>query len=96
MCSLLGSCVALCLLSRCRLHPVLLGVAPSRSVPTQGAAVKALIGQGVVPDLVFFQNHSNQELCLEDIVLATVNTAICRVCTPLKKESGIRSQPARF
>jgi hypothetical protein len=33
LCSLLGSCVFLCLLSRCRLRHVLLGVAPFRSAP---------------------------------------------------------------
>jgi hypothetical protein len=33
VCSLLGSCVALCLLLRCRLCLVLLGVAPFRSAP---------------------------------------------------------------
>jgi hypothetical protein len=33
VCSLLGSCVALCVLLRCRLRLVLLRVAPSRSAP---------------------------------------------------------------
>jgi hypothetical protein len=33
VCALLGLCVALCLLSRCRLRPVLLDIAPSCSAP---------------------------------------------------------------
>jgi hypothetical protein len=41
VCSLLGSCVALCPLLRCPLCLVLLGVAPFRSAPPRGAEAEA-------------------------------------------------------
>jgi hypothetical protein len=52
VCLLLGSSVALCLLSRCRLRVA--GRSPLLFRPASRAEAEARLGQGVVPDSGFF------------------------------------------
>jgi hypothetical protein len=52
--SLLGWCVALCVRSRCRLRPVLLGVVPPRSAPLGVLRPKPLRGKAWSPIWFFF------------------------------------------
>jgi hypothetical protein len=54
VCSLRGSCVALCLLSRCRLCLVLLGVAPFSSAPLGVLRPKPRWGRAWSPIWFFF------------------------------------------
>jgi hypothetical protein len=59
VCSLLGSCVALCQLLRCRLCLVMLGVAPLRSAPPGVLRPKPQWGRAWSPIWFFFSVSGN-------------------------------------
>jgi hypothetical protein len=60
VCSLLGLCFALCLLSRCRLCLVLLGVAPFRSAPLRVLRPKPRWSRAWSPTWFVFFSHDAQ------------------------------------
>jgi hypothetical protein len=57
VCSLLGWCIVLCMLSRCHLNALLLGEPPPPAPPRWGAEATAPPGYGVVPGMCFVSGN---------------------------------------